>query len=212
MVILSNPAAPLEAGDIVDAVWDEAASGHVAGGSIGALVERLDLLAAGGAGELTAARAALLSNVDVAVSTAVTQVPGGGGPFIIPATGQSIDITSGASGNNTYGAWVEMIASTAADAVLVGFAGFFSPANIANIVLDIAVGSGGSEVSIGEHPWGGTNAQGGPAYATQAGALKIAIASGSRVAARCRDESSSGQQIRMYLQMVLASDWEAWNA
>ncbi len=53
----------------VDAIWDEAALDHVAAGSIGERVERLDLLASGGAGELTTARATNLTNLDAAVTS-----------------------------------------------------------------------------------------------------------------------------------------------
>ena len=60
------------AAQAADAVWDEAISGHVAAGSAGNLVERLDIVAAGGAGELTAAGASNLPNLDAAVSTRAT--------------------------------------------------------------------------------------------------------------------------------------------
>ncbi|KKL71133.1 hypothetical protein LCGC14_2097930, partial [marine sediment metagenome] len=58
--------------EIVDGVLDEAIAGHVGAGSVGNLVERLDLLATGGAGGLTDARAVLLSNLDAAISTIAT--------------------------------------------------------------------------------------------------------------------------------------------
>lgn len=57
---------------IADAVWDEAISGHVTAGSAGERVERLDILASGGAGEITTTRASNLDNLDEAVSTAAT--------------------------------------------------------------------------------------------------------------------------------------------
>jgi hypothetical protein len=208
---MNNPAV-VNVSAIADAIWDEAVAGHVTGGTVGNLIERLDLLAAGGGGELNAARAALLSNIDVAVSTAVEQVPGGGGPFIVPATGAALEPDSGSSGNNSYGSHVEMIASTAADAILVGFGINFATANIANIVLDISIGAGGSEVSIGEYPLGASDTSGGLEFAAVDRGLRIAIASGSRIAVRTRDESSSAKQMRIYLMMVLASDYEAWNA
>lgn len=65
----------LDSGDIpspaqiADAVWDEAVSDHVSAGSTGERVERLDIIAAGGSGGLTNARAAALDNLDAAVST-----------------------------------------------------------------------------------------------------------------------------------------------
>ena len=58
--------------EIVDGVLDEAIAGHVGAGTVGNLVERLDLLATGGSGGLTDARAVLLSNLDAAISTVAT--------------------------------------------------------------------------------------------------------------------------------------------
>lgn len=58
--------------EIVAGVLDEPAASHVTAGTVGERIERLDIILAGGAGELTAARAALLSNADAAVSTRAT--------------------------------------------------------------------------------------------------------------------------------------------
>lgn len=74
-MVLNNPAT-VNVAAIVDAVWDEAAAGHVAAGSIGALVERLDIIAAGGAGELNAARMVLLSHLDADISTRLGALTG----------------------------------------------------------------------------------------------------------------------------------------
>ncbi len=60
------------AAETADAVWDEAISGHTITGTAGDLVERLDIVATGGAGQLTPTRAANLSNLDEAVSTKAT--------------------------------------------------------------------------------------------------------------------------------------------
>lgn len=57
---------------IADAVWDELSADHVGAGSVGERVERLDILQSGGAAELTMARAALLTNLDAAISTRAT--------------------------------------------------------------------------------------------------------------------------------------------
>lgn len=67
------------AAEIADQVWDEAVAGHVGAGSTGNLLERLDLLAAGGAGELTAARAGYLdelgaANVPADIDTLLTRL------------------------------------------------------------------------------------------------------------------------------------------
>lgn len=63
---------PPTAAAIADAVWDEAIAGHVAAGSAGERVERLDVIASGGAGGLTNARAVLLDNLDALISTRAT--------------------------------------------------------------------------------------------------------------------------------------------
>ncbi len=60
------------AADVADAVLDEAIASHVGAGSVGNLIERLDVIAAGGAGELTPARAGNLANLDAAITTRAT--------------------------------------------------------------------------------------------------------------------------------------------
>lgn len=64
---------PPTAATIADAVWDEAITGHLIGGSTGDLVERLDLIATGGAGGLTNARAVLLDNLNATISSRASQ-------------------------------------------------------------------------------------------------------------------------------------------
>ena len=61
------PTVPTAAAN-ADAVWDEAISAHVTAGSAGNLVERLDIIATGGSGELTTVRAAKLDFLDQNVS------------------------------------------------------------------------------------------------------------------------------------------------
>jgi len=56
------------AATIADTVWDEAISGHVTAGSAGNLVERLDIIASGGSGEITTTRASKLDFLDQNVS------------------------------------------------------------------------------------------------------------------------------------------------
>lgn len=62
-------AAPASVQDVVDALLNEAVASHVSAGSVGERIERLDILQSGGSSELTTARAALLSNLDAAVTT-----------------------------------------------------------------------------------------------------------------------------------------------
>lgn len=68
----SGYTAPPTAAANADAVWDEAIADHVAAGSAGERVERLDIIASGGADGLTNARAVLLDNLDAAVTTRAT--------------------------------------------------------------------------------------------------------------------------------------------
>lgn len=55
--------------DMADAVWQEILAPHIGAGSAAEFVDRLSLIASGGAGELTAARADNLDNLDAAVSS-----------------------------------------------------------------------------------------------------------------------------------------------
>ena len=54
---------------VTDEVLDEAVAGHVGAGTIGNLVERLDLIATGGAGELTGTRSGNLDNLNATVAS-----------------------------------------------------------------------------------------------------------------------------------------------
>jgi hypothetical protein len=65
----SSYTAPPSAEAVADQVWDETMSDHVGAGSTGERVERLDVIASGGSGGLTNARAALLDNLDAAVTS-----------------------------------------------------------------------------------------------------------------------------------------------
>ncbi len=58
---------------VENAVWDATQASHVGVGTTGERQERLDILATGGASELTPSRAANLSNLDAAVTTRATQ-------------------------------------------------------------------------------------------------------------------------------------------
>ena len=60
------------ASEVGDAVWDEPIASHTSPGTAGNLVERLDVLAAGGAGELTPTLAGNLANLNAAVTTRAT--------------------------------------------------------------------------------------------------------------------------------------------
>lgn len=57
---------------VTDEVLDEAVASHVGAGSVGERIERLDVIASGGAGGLTDGRAQNLDNLDAAVTTRAT--------------------------------------------------------------------------------------------------------------------------------------------
>lgn len=69
---------------IVDETWDELSADHVGAGSIGERVERLDVIASGGSGGLTNARAVLLDNLDAAVSSRLIGTTTGSGFTAVP--------------------------------------------------------------------------------------------------------------------------------
>ena len=81
----------------VDEVLDEAIAGHIGAGSVGNLVERLDIVATGGAGGLTDTRAVLLDNLDALISSRLAPTVAAR-TLDIAATGEA-----GLDFNNTLG-------------------------------------------------------------------------------------------------------------
>ena len=82
------------------------------------------------------------------------------GSYLAPATGGIGSLQSSAT-INTYGSWVELLASAGADGVILGFAHRIS--TLADYpFVDIGIGAAASEVSTGEYPGyrgGGVNEQ-----------------------------------------------------
>lgn len=74
-----------------------------------------------------------------------------GGFFLIPTGPSAGTVVASSATNNTYGSWVEMIASTSAAIYIVGIIVGLAPVtSITYVQLDIGTGAGGSETSIGE--------------------------------------------------------------
>lgn len=156
-------------------VLDALAADHVAAGSVGALIERLDILAAGGAGEITAARMSQL---------------------LAPAIVDNINnlSVSSAAAADTFGSWIEGVASLSADVVglVIGVMGVKGVATTSQ-VWELGTGAAASEVTLIEQAHYGTEATeefAAPVY------YPLTIASGTRVACRARDDSTSARTHR----------------
>jgi hypothetical protein len=232
MVVSSNPSVPISAAGVAAAVLDAASGDHVDAGTVGERLERLDMIASGGAGQLTTARIAKLDNADASIQTldtvadaikAVTDaLPDSGaltsvkplraknpGHYLAPPTGARIAPQS-AAGAHTLGAYVEAEDSIPADSLLVGFGFEEVPSQETNVVVDIAVGAGGSEVSIGEVPLGGVSASidGGLYNITP----PLEVASGERLSAAIRDGSGSAHAYGIMFMLIRESNLEAYDA
>ena len=102
------------AASIADAVWDEAVADHVGAGSTGERVERLDIIASGGAGGLTNARATNLDNADVTVSSRMAEAS-------INTTGGAVDtVTTNTDMRGTDNAALASVLGAVADAAAAG--------------------------------------------------------------------------------------------
>lgn len=96
-VAAAGASAPTAA-QVADAVWDEASADHVAAGSTGERVERLDIIASGGAGGLTNARAVLIDNLDAPVTSRLAPTTAGR-TLDVTATGEAgLDLDNTAGG------------------------------------------------------------------------------------------------------------------
>lgn len=100
---------------LANAIWDEAIASHVSAGSAGERIERLDLLASGGSGELTGTRAGKLDNLNDTIGSRLATTDF----YLRVATAQaggatSITLDGGASGVNDYynGLIVTILAGT----------------------------------------------------------------------------------------------------
>jgi hypothetical protein len=101
-VAAAGASAP-SAAENADAVWDELVADHVGAGSTGERLERLDIIASGGSGGLTNARAVLLDNLDAAVTSRLAPTTAGR-TLDVTATGEAgvdLDNTAGTLAKTT---------------------------------------------------------------------------------------------------------------
>lgn len=124
---------------IAAAVLDEAISAHVGAGSTGDRIERLDLLATGGGGELTSARTVLLSSLDAAVSTRATSAA---------VDAVKTDTAAILDDTGTTGVIVNAMTSAALDDFFSVSASTYSAAVAGSVVKEIADNAGGSSLTV----------------------------------------------------------------
>ena len=119
-----------------------------------ALLDRIALFAAGGAGELTAARAANLSNLDALVSAVWAQAArtltdlSAEEIFDLPIFDSTYDPPSVSSDGvaDTFGAWVELVADVGTGRRLLYAVVAGEQAN--SVEIEFGEGAGGSEVAV----------------------------------------------------------------
>lgn len=223
MARLENPPVPVSLTAIADAVWDEAVAGHVGAGSTGERVERLDLLQAGGTGDLTPTRAVLLSRLSLLAAGGAGQlnpaqliamVPKEVAPGGYEALRDLSDKVFSSSGtDNTYGAYVELVASTARAFRIsaIGIGPVTPFANIDYAQVEIATGVGGSEVAFFTGQIAVKSIVTGDAQAVILG-LSVPtafIASGTRVAARIADGRPDVLQYSLAVTVIDDADYRA---
>lgn len=170
-----------------------------------ALLDRLALLLAGGAGELTPARAALLANLDAAVSSrpaaadytaaraaaldtlrlGVSTVS-----VIHPTRAIAAAVLSGA-GVFTLGAFVELVAATASAGAIVAVV--FDPiaSDLNGFEIELAAGALGVEVVIGRVRVKNASVTNASISDHMALPTPIRVAAGARLSFRCASELAS---------------------
>ena len=133
-----------------------------------------------------------------------------GNYFLIPtgpAAGTSLASSASA---NTYGSWVEMVASTSAALFIVGVVlnTASDATNMAYLQLDLGVGAGASEVSVGEFyatsPVDTTT--GDPPVWQGQPLFPIPVAAGVRIAARMADAEAAANTVLLTLICINQSD------
>ena len=174
------------------------------------MTEVLSRLGDPGAGNLDA----LIDTMDANIDTLITERSrwalremDGGGSFFIPAGPTQGTIVASAAAANTYGGWVQLIASTGAALYLVGvLLEAVLATSLTYVELEIAVGGGGSEVSIGEVQK--VSAVGAVAEAENAIYFKypVAVATATRIAARAADNLGSAETARVTLIAINQAD------
>jgi|GEM_PF-2878174 len=132
----------------------------------------------------------------------------GGGYFLIP-TGPAVGTAVASSAtNNTYGSWVQMIASTGAAIYIVGVM-INPPSGVAltYVQLDIGIGAAGAEVSVGEHYVGGppTSAAGWRPVSVYL-PFPIPVPASTRIACRTANDGASSRSHLVTLMCINQAD------
>jgi hypothetical protein len=126
----------------------------------------------------------LISSIN---STNPFSMTGGGGA----QAGPFVTLTANSSAH-TFGAWVQIVASTDDEscAIMYGVTGVAASATNTASVVDIGVGPAGSEVSLMQIPVG--------AHTQYAAIIPIKIPKGSRVSARLQSIVTGGKTCQFY--------------
>lgn len=136
----------------------------------------------------------------------------GGGYFLIPAGPATGTVVVSSTSANTYGSWVEMIASTTASLLVGGvtthWASGASPSNTRYMQIDIAVGAVGDEVSVGEIKYGTQANNQAERQSDNIVTLPfpIPIAGGVRVICRAADDNAAARNCQVTLLCINQSD------
>ena len=123
------------------------------------------------------------------------KVSSANGPYLIPAgPSAGTSVTSGTTIGYAvvYGSWTQMIASAAADLLILAVVVNFDNART-YLQINVGVGAGGSEVSIGE-TLTRANSSGGAAsvrWGPFSFEVPLEVASGERIALQCADDTTA---------------------
>ena len=131
----------------------------------------------------------------------------GGGYFIIPAGPAPSTAVAQSVSANTYGSWVEMIASTSAALFIVGVQ--FEPADAAAPTyyqVDIGTGAGAAETSVGEVKFGSKISGAGYTQDMTILPYPIPVAISTRIACRTASSNASADPHRVALLCINQSD------
>ena len=132
-----------------------------------------------------------------------------GNYFLIPAGPAAGTAVASSASANTYGAWVEMAASTSAAIFILGY-NLTNPdqTNASYVQLDIGIGAGASEVSVGEVK---TQENGSSNIADGSNddhwfTYPIPVATGTRIACRTADNEAGANAHLITLICINQSD------
>ena len=133
-----------------------------------------------------------------------------GNYFLVPAGPAAGKALASSASANTYGAWVEMTAATSAAIFIVGYVlnTYSDATNMAYVQLDIGVGAGAAEVSVGEfYTSGPLDTAGTDVAPVQVQMIyPIPVAASTRIAARIADAEAGANTALLTLLCINQSD------